>query len=120
MTKKVVARAAVLLVLLGSAGPSEAWGRGWHGGWGGWWWPGAVVGGLVLGAITAGAYAEHAPPAVSYEPAPVYAPPPAPAVQREVVYPNGRYILYGDGVTQPWRWVWVPAPPAGPPPPPPR
>ncbi len=35
----------------------------------------------------------------------------APAVQREVVYPNGKYVLYGDGVTQPWQWVWVPAPP---------
>jgi len=29
-------------------------------------------------------------------------------VQREVVYPNGKYVLYGDGVTQPWQWVWVP------------
>jgi hypothetical protein len=33
-------------------------------------------------------------------------------VQREVVYPNGKYVLYGDGVNQPWQWVWVPnAPP---------
>ena len=38
-----------------------------------------------------------------------------PAVQREVVYPNGKYVLYGDGVTQAWQWVWVPnAPPAPP------
>jgi len=32
----------------------------------------------------------------------------SPNVQREVVYPNGKYVLYGDGVTQPWQWVWVP------------
>jgi hypothetical protein len=33
-----------------------------------------------------------------------------PLVQREVAYPNGKYVLYGDGVTQPWEWVWVAAP----------
>ena len=41
----------------------------------------------------------------------------APAVQREVVHPNGKYVLYGDGVVQPWQWVWVPAAPPAPPPP---
>jgi len=43
-------------------------------------------------------------------------------VQREVVYPNGKYVLYGDGMTQPWQWVWFAAAPPGPPapPPPPR
>jgi len=40
---------------------------------------------------------------------------PPPAVQREVVYPHGKYVLYGDGVTQPWQWVWVPAESAPPP-----
>ncbi len=55
------------------------------------------------------AYAE--PPAV-YTESPAYstsagtAPPPA--VEREVVYPHGRYVLYGDGVSTPYRWVWVP------------
>jgi hypothetical protein len=40
-------------------------------------------------------------------------------VQREFVYPNGKYVLHGDGMTQPWQWVWVPAaPPAAPPAPP--
>jgi NhaA family Na+:H+ antiporter len=43
----------------------------------------------------------------------------APAVQREVVYPHGRYVLYGDGMRQPWQWVWIPAASAPPPPPPP-
>jgi hypothetical protein len=38
----------------------------------------------------------------------------APAIQREVVYPHGKYVLYGDGVNQPWQWAWVPAAPAPP------
>ena len=38
-----------------------------------------------------------------------------PAVQREVVYAHGKYVLYGDGVSQPWQWVWVPSAPASPP-----
>ena len=25
-----------------------------------------------------------------------------------VVYPHGKYVLYGDGVTQAWQWVWEP------------
>jgi len=25
--------------------------------------------------------------------------------------------IYGDGVVQPWQWVWVPAAPPAPPPP---
>ena len=36
-------------------------------------------------------------------------------IQREVVYPHGKYVLYGDGVTQAWQWVWVPNPPPAPP-----
>jgi hypothetical protein len=38
----------------------------------------------------------------------------APAIQREVVYPHGKYVLSGDGVNQPWQWAWVPAAPAPP------
>ena len=34
------------------------------------------------------------------------------AVQREVVYPHGKYLLFGDGVTAAWQWVWVPAVPS--------
>jgi len=64
----------------------------------------------------------YTPPAVY--PGPAYTPPveaqrtlqtyQGPNVQREVVYPNGKYVLYGDGVTQAWQWVWVPAAPAPP------
>jgi len=39
-----------------------------------------------------------------------------PPVEREVVYPHGKYALYGDGVTQAWQWVRIPT--AAPPPPP--
>ena len=38
----------------------------------------------------------------------------APPIQREVVYPHGKYVLEGDGVTQPWRWQWIPATPSAP------
>ena len=68
-------------------------------------------------------------PPVVYAPPPVYsgpvtysapayttmprtvAQPAAAAVARQVVYPQGRYVLYGDGVTRAYQWVWVPNPP---------
>ena len=53
----------------------------------------------------------YAPPSVSYAPPPSYAPP-----QRTVVeFSSGRYVLQGDGLTAPYRWVWVPNPPPAPP-----
>ena len=120
--KKAIVLLAVLVLLLGTAVPSDAWrGHGhWRGGccWG-WWWPGAIIGGLALGAVAAAtAPLVYAPPPVYAAPPVVYqtpmiyqqppaAAPPAPMVQREVVYPHGKYVLYGDGVTQPWQWVWV-------------
>jgi hypothetical protein len=125
--KKAVALLAILVLLLGSVAPSDAWGR--HGRFhhgSGWWLPGAIIGGLVLGSVVAAVAApySYAPPPVVYEPAPVYAVAPpvyaapaprAPSVQREVIYPHGTYVLYGDGVTEPWQWVWVPVPPPSPP-----
>ncbi len=52
------------------------------------------------------------PPAVYNTPAPaVYTQPAAQAVSREVVYQHGRYVLYGDGVTRAYQWVWIPNPP---------
>jgi hypothetical protein len=142
--KRVIVLLAVLLVLFGTMLPSPAWAGGtwyggYYGGYGGWWWPAAIIGGLALGAVaiaTAPFWALSAalsyPPPVAYAPpptyaapppiyqqAPIYAPPRAAAVQREVVYPNGRYVLYGDGVHQPWQWIWVPSA-SLPPPPPPR
>jgi hypothetical protein len=127
--KKAIVLLAVLALSVATAVPSDAWrghGHGhWRGGccWG-WWWPGAIIGGLALGAAvvaTAPFYAPPpvyaAPPVVYQAPAPVIyqqAPAPAPLVQREVVYPPGRYVLHGDGVSQPWQWVWVPSAPTQP------
>jgi hypothetical protein len=127
--KKAIVLLAVLALILATAAPSDAWrGHGhWRGGccWG-WWWPGAIIGGLALGAVAAAtAPLVYAPPAVYAAPPPVAYPAPAvyqqppapqayqqpaatPLVQREVVYPHGKHVLYGDGVTRPWQWVWVP------------
>lgn len=38
-------------------------------------------------------------------------------IQWELVYPTGKNVLHGDGITDPWQWVWIPA--AAPPSPPP-
>jgi len=73
----------------------------------------------------------YAPPPVvypspaAYGPGPAYAAPPAPTsappqeiepLQREVVFPSGRYVLRGDGINTPYTWVWIPNPPTSPPP----
>src|SRR4030081_3898931 len=60
------------------------------------------------------------------DPYPVYPPPavvvvqPPPVIelapiQREVIYPTGRYALHGDGVSYPCQWIWIPAAPPPPP-----
>ena len=58
-----------------------------------------------------------------YAPPATYSPPPngtvsvAPAPTPSVVeFPNGRYELRGDGMTTPYKWVWIPNPPTAPPP----
>jgi len=84
-------------------------------------------------------YSAYAPPVV-YAPPPVYVPPPVPfsvsvgpvappsasvmepsPPQRPgvVEYAGGRYELRGDGVRNPYNWVWIPSPPPPPPGPPP-
>ena len=57
----------------------------------------------------------QAPPMGGYYPAA----PTAPPGQRVVEFPTGRYELRGDGISQPYTWVWVPNPPSAPPGPPP-
>ena len=52
------------------------------------------------------AYGNAAPAATH-----VAAAPAAPRISREVVYPHGRYLLYGDGVNRAYQWIWVPNPP---------
>jgi hypothetical protein len=64
--------------------------------------------------VYADPYVVYAPPTVVVQQAPVIQPAP---IQREVIYPTGRYVLYGDGMTQAWQWVWIPAAPPPPPPP---
>lgn len=68
---------------------------------------------FTLAAAAVPPPAVYAPPTYGYATA---APAPAPAaaaplISREVVYPHGRYLLYGDGVTKAYQWVWVPNPP---------
>lgn len=162
--KRVAVFVAIFLVLSVTVLPSAALaGGGWHrghpGGRAGWWGPGALIGGLVVGAVTLATapvwaltpppepvVVQAPPPAVYVQQPPVYPPralpvpppdsaPPArayqrpptytatatPAINREVVFDHGRYVLHGDGVREPWQWVWVPAAaPPPPPPPPPR
>ena len=134
--KKLMAGCLLVAVLCTVAlVPGDAWaGGGFHRGGGrvGFWGPGFFLGGLALGAAISAPYRYGypyyygpdyyyaPPPTVIYQQAPpAYAAAPPAPVQREVVYSHGRYVLYGDGVTQAWQWVWIPNAPAGPPPPPP-
>jgi hypothetical protein len=68
----------------------------------------------------------YTPPAPTYyvpAPSTYYSPPPpsgtvsvAPAPSDNVIqYSHGRYELRGDGVSTPYRWVWIPNPPPPPP-----
>ena len=107
---------------LGRSGRLEAL-AGWHFG---------VTSRLVLSSaaiviLAAGcAYPYYSYPYWYYPPghssAPVVEQPPMTErpslVQREVVYPHGKYVLSGDGVSEPWHWTWVPLalpPPSSPP-----
>lgn len=132
--RKWVAGMLVAVVVLALA-PTDAGAGGRYYGGGGYYWgygAGLFIGGLALGAALTAPYRYPYPgyPYYGYGPSYYYAPAPAvvyqsapatyataPAVQREVVYPNGKYVLYGDGATQPWQWVWVPTAPPPPPPP---
>ncbi len=108
----------------GHWGGSHWRGSHWHGG--GWWWPGVALG--VWGYpyydpyYYPYSYPSYGAPYSSYEAYQAYVPPTvteeqpqSPSVQREVVHPNGKYVLHGDGISQPWQWVWVPNPPPPPP-----
>lgn len=61
------------------------------------------------------------PPPTYYSPPPTYYSPPrggglsvAP-METVVQYSHGRYELRGDGISAPYRWVWIPNPPPPPP-----
>jgi hypothetical protein len=62
-------------------------------------------------------------PSLVYAPPAMYGPPtggtvslaPPPPMPSVIEYPTGRYELRGDGITAPYRWVWIPNPPPAPP-----
>lgn len=62
-------------------------------------------------------------PSLGYAPPAMYRPPtggtvslaPPPPMPSVIEYPTGRYELRGDGITAPYRWVWIPNPPPAPP-----
>ena len=90
------------------------------------WATTTVYGGPYYGGYYYGGYyppVVYAPPPAAYYPPPAYyAQPaaqvayaaPAPPVRNEVVYPHGRYVLRGDGVTSAYQWVWIANPAAAP------
>jgi hypothetical protein len=91
--------------------------RGHHGDWHGRYWGPRIAIGV---SPFYWPYAYHSPSVVYAEPPAVYTEPPAAysssaelaapsAVEREVVYPHGRYVLHGDGVSTAYRWVWIPS-----------
>src|SRR5437588_276503 len=84
----------------------------------------AVRGGPPPGAFPRPPPAYRPPP--PFRPPPAYAAPSPPAyapplsqdvqpIQREVVFPTGRYVLRCDGMNVPYTWVWIPNPPTAPP-----
>ncbi len=83
----------------------------------GWAWPRAYY--PPYPVVYSAAPVVYSQPPVVYTAPPVAYAAPAPLIQREVVFPNGRYVLNGDGVTVAYQWVWVPNLPPPPPPPPP-
>jgi hypothetical protein len=90
---------------------NQLWGPAyWHRGyWGG---PAVVVQPYPYAAPP---YSPYAAPAAVYGVAPPRYAPATPLVQREVAFPHGRYVLHGDGVTEAYRWAWIPNPPPPPP-----
>ena len=85
------------------------------------YWPYWGMGGYAQAPVVYTYYVPYEPEPV-YVPVPAYGPsedgkmdlglPPMPSV---VPYPGGRYVLMGDGVSTPYRWVWIPDPPSAPP-----
>ena len=85
------------------------------------YWPYGGFGGYAQAPVV---YTYYVP----YEAEPVYVPVPVyppsgngetdlglPQMPNVVPYPGGRYVLMGDGVGTPYRWVWIPDPPSAPP-----
>jgi hypothetical protein len=73
--------------------------------------------GAFYPAVAYAPYVYAPAPMTYYQPSAVLVTPPvsAPPFPTVIEYPNGRYELWGDGITTPFRWVWIPKPPPGPP-----
>jgi hypothetical protein len=80
------------------------------------------VGSVLAAPYFAYPYSDPVYPDPVYVPAPAYQPQPqvylAPPAQSELCYVGGCYRLQGDGMSAPFRWVWIPTVPEGPPAPP--
>lgn len=85
--------------------------------------PFAPVGGFVVYAPSSYWPPSYYDSPLAYAPPTMYGPPmggtvspaPPPPMQTVIEYPTGRYELRGDGITAPYRWVWIPNAPPGPP-----
>jgi len=75
-----------------------------------------VIVGSLLASTLGGCVYSHEKERVVSTPAPVVV---APSTERVVAYPDGRWLLYGDGTAgAPYYWAWIPAGTTPPPPPP--
>ena len=82
--------------------------------------PFTPFGAIVVYAPVPYGLPSYSAPSLAYAPPAIYAPPPVavappPPMPTVIEYPTGRYELRGDGITAPYRWVWIPNPPPAPP-----
>ena len=75
---------------------------------------------MMIYAPSAPSYPPPSYAPTSYAPAPPPPPPAAPPEPRVVEFDSGRYEMRGDGIREPYVWVWVPRAPNAPPGMPPK
>jgi hypothetical protein len=108
MRKKIFMIIIVALIGISLALPAASQARGWRGGWG-WWGPGALAGGVLLGAALAQPWYYYAPPPAYVYPPPavVYTTPPYYPSQA-YAYPDPAVTSQSDGKPSSGQWVTVP------------